>query len=243
MSTLSNLVNAWRSAGKLVLSGTQDPSSVATDAPRGTLFLKTSATATAFIKTDDGLTTNWTDLGAGGGGGGGGTIQVLSSDPVSPAVDEQWFLKQAPNEPTFVTFTIFNGMNAAVDISLPTPSLADLAALWPNETNVQNLAFQVDAPPPGLPVSITTPGAPIVITYDTTVHTVQNIVDALNTYSQGLVGKNWASVNAGTTGGTLFNTAIGGSTGLTNPASTDATNEAMTLKIQGTSKIFTRTLI
>jgi hypothetical protein len=51
-----------------ILTGTQDPTSVATSAGRGSLFLREVAgtSGTMYLKQDDGSSTNWTEVGAGG---------------------------------------------------------------------------------------------------------------------------------------------------------------------------------
>jgi len=70
----STLVKLYRDQLNLndtakVLTGTDDPRSVAKDAPQGSLYLQTGATGgKLFRKLDAGSTTNWTEVGSGAGG-------------------------------------------------------------------------------------------------------------------------------------------------------------------------------
>lgn len=58
-----------------VLTGTDDPTSVAKSAPQGSVYLRTGASGgTAYVKQDSGSSTNWTEL---GGGGTGPRSQVI----------------------------------------------------------------------------------------------------------------------------------------------------------------------
>lgn len=62
-----NYVKALKANLKLletayIVTGTADPSSSATDAPKGSLYLRQGATGAAYVKTDNGSSTNWTLL-------------------------------------------------------------------------------------------------------------------------------------------------------------------------------------
>ena len=65
-----------------ILTGTDDPTSVAKDAPEGSLYLRQGGTGAVYSKDDNGSTTNWTAIG-GGGGGGSSTFLGLSDVPGS----------------------------------------------------------------------------------------------------------------------------------------------------------------
>jgi len=65
-------MDSRRIAQSLFVTGTVDPSAVAVAGFKGSLYLGTDAVAgRVWQKTDDGLSTNWTELGAGGGGSSG----------------------------------------------------------------------------------------------------------------------------------------------------------------------------
>lgn len=55
-----------------ILTGSDDPTSVAKSAPKGSLYLRQtgSGDGSVFVKLDNGSSTNWTQLGSGGGDSG-----------------------------------------------------------------------------------------------------------------------------------------------------------------------------
>lgn len=61
-----------------VMSGTVDPSSTATSANKGSLYLNTS-NGNVYRKTDNGSSTNWTALSSGGGGSAGDITETSFS--------------------------------------------------------------------------------------------------------------------------------------------------------------------
>lgn len=70
-----NFVKTLRAALNLrdaayLLTGTDSPTAVAKNAPKGSLYLRQTASGdgSAFVKLDNGSSTNWLQLGGGGGG-------------------------------------------------------------------------------------------------------------------------------------------------------------------------------
>lgn len=184
-----------------------NPAVTAILADAGTLALR-RGTGEAYIKTDAGETTNWTLLSSSSGVGGG--YPVLGADPGAPVEDQTWTLRQAPNNPT-ATATIVDAMNRVVEIDVPNPTIADLIALGDGEElfTVDWLADMMSSPPS---IDNIAPGA-IQISYDGGTVTVQNVVDALNTYSQAQIGKDIAAVGGDVIGGDNFGASVGGAMG------------------------------
>lgn len=68
-----------------ILTGSVDPSIVATNGPGGSMFMR--STGQLYVKTDSGTSTNWTLLGSGGGGSGTVTsVSVASANGFSGSV-------------------------------------------------------------------------------------------------------------------------------------------------------------
>ena len=59
-----------------ILTGADDPTSVAQDAPEGSLYLRQGGSGAIYSKADNGSTTNWTALGGGGGAVGTADVSV-----------------------------------------------------------------------------------------------------------------------------------------------------------------------
>jgi hypothetical protein len=71
-----------------VLTGSDDPSAVAKNAPRGSLYIRnTGSGGELWQKQDNGSTTNWTNLGAGGGGGGANQVPQFTDEYFIDAVN------------------------------------------------------------------------------------------------------------------------------------------------------------
>lgn len=67
-----------------ILSGTDDPTVVAKDAVKGSIYLRYGGSGgLVYTKQDNGLTTNWTSLSGGGGGGSAYTAHGNSSSPIT----------------------------------------------------------------------------------------------------------------------------------------------------------------
>jgi predicted RecA/RadA family phage recombinase len=166
--------------------------------------------------------------GAGGGGGGGGTaLPVLTTDPVSPADEEQWFLYTAPTNGTSLTD---DGTLDSVAIEWLSPlnhSFADLEALFPGQPATQHPTYNGDIFDAGglSVIDLST------IEYDAATSTIQNVVDAMNTFAFGAVGYNVVQVSTSYGGSPtdLFDSLAGG--GLTYNANSNAIPDQMRLKI------------
>lgn len=67
-----------------ILSGTADPTVTATDAVKGSIYIRYGASGgILYQKQDSGLTTNWTSVSGGGGGSSGYTAHGNVSSPVT----------------------------------------------------------------------------------------------------------------------------------------------------------------
>ena len=163
----------------------------------------------------------------------GGGIPVLLVDPSSPTLNQQWVLRVVEVNPTFATATLGSGgFPSVIEFSIPTPTLSDLQTLggvflttisWTN----------------GAALVVGNNGNDtITIQYEGGVSTVQNVVDALNGASQGLISKNTASVGSDVVGGDSFTDKIGVDSSA--PVATDGALGSYTQKIQGDSVIFTQ---
>ena len=64
---------------QFIRAGTVDPSVIATDASKGTLFIWISGTPKLFQKQDDGLTTSWVEFDSAVGAGANQTLSNLMS--------------------------------------------------------------------------------------------------------------------------------------------------------------------
>ena len=240
MSQQTQANNAAKSA-ILVISGSVDPTAVAVEAVKGTLYVRKD-NGTLYQKQDDGLTVNWVLNNAAGGGGGGGT-PVLAADPGAPALDEQWILRTAPTAPTFITGVIGQivALKDIIDIAVPAPTAADFLALGGGQP-VTQIDVQTGLPvsdPSGIDVMFN--NGLIQIFYDPMAMpvTVQQVVDQINVVSFAAIGKNIAAVGGGVLPGDDMDTQMVGLPELSNIA-TDAVIEAYVLKIQGAGGVFTQ---
>lgn len=67
-----------------ILSGTDDPTVVAKDAVKGSLYIRYGGSGgLLYTKQDSGLTTNWTSISGGGGGGSAYTAHGNSASPIT----------------------------------------------------------------------------------------------------------------------------------------------------------------
>jgi len=62
-----------------ILAGSTSPQSVAVNAPAGSLYLQYGSSGNAYVKMDNGTSTNWSLISTGGGGGGTGAYTVYGS--------------------------------------------------------------------------------------------------------------------------------------------------------------------
>lgn len=97
--TAKNLTGIFKfKDNKRIISGSADPTAVAQDALEGSLYM--SSNGTAYIKNDNGSTTNWSALSTGGGGGGtpgGSNTQVQFNDSGAFGGAAQLFWDKANN--------------------------------------------------------------------------------------------------------------------------------------------------
>lgn len=183
--------------------------------------------------------------------GGGGGLSVVTTDPVSPSLNDTWILRTPASDPTYLRLQDngYGGMSAVygigqpmvpsiIEVIVPTPTLADSLALG-GGVDVVRITW---SGLPGNPLAVglgPNPGQ-VLLDWDTLGSaTVQDIVDELNSYSQAQIGKNWASVGSSVLAGDDFATALS-PTYYQSEAffEDDRTNESAALKLQGDSGIF-----
>ncbi len=196
MTTINSLLKIRRS--------TVDPSATATFGKRGDLLMREANGAVAlYQKQDNGASVNWLLV---GGAGGTGLPVFVASDPIGPAAGDQWLRFDPGTNPTSIAGVINTGaLVPAIDINIPTPTLADV--LW--------MAGQATSfPAPGTPATLLMQGglaeSLVTITggwriiYNAGVSTYNSIITLINTQSMADIGKNIATLNGATPGGDIY---------------------------------------
>ncbi len=166
---------------------------------------------------------------------GGGGIQVLQSAPGSPADEEQWFLEVAAVAPTTISVSIPT-QSPLIDMSVPTPTAQDLLDLG-GGVDWATISWD-DQSQSGISVSNDSQGV-VTVSYEGAVSTNQNIVDAINVYSQAEITKDIAVLAQGAQGGNSFQSDAGQDSSGSNQVFNDGSAASVVLEIFLTPTTFT----
>ena len=182
--------------------------------------------------------------GSGGGGGGGGgdvsTIPILATDPVSPVSGDAWVLQTDFVEPTSVTddgnwFTDGSPAGGAIEFSIPMIQPGEFVDLFGSDATIDASLKVLLSQDDGVSVSqasLATDGtAGLKVTYGE-MSTINDIIAALNVFSQAAITKNVATLNGSYTGTELVTDPSFGSPTQFNITS-DHTPQSAVLKIRG----------
>lgn len=173
-----------------------DPTVTPYKAPAGMIGILPGANPGVWQKQDNGSSTNWAPLSGGGGGGDINNLGVVTVDPPGAVDDNYWLLKADAVVLTSITADI-HPQSLAIEMRMPigqdaNPTVQDLIDLgggvqW-DTINWDN-GFEG-----GISVSNDAQGT-VTLSYEDGVTTAQQAVDALNVYSQNLVGKDIAQLS------------------------------------------------
>jgi hypothetical protein len=137
-----------------------------------------------------------------GGGGAAGFLGVLSANPGTANADDWWFVNQPEQDPTYITADIGTG----VTVNVPNPTLSDLLIMGGGSQDVGSWQAYATGWVDILP-GYNGPGTFIVF-YDEPNTTIQQIIDALNVWSNANLGKSIATLTGGANGGDLFHGSL-----------------------------------
>jgi len=189
-----------------ILTGTADPSSTATDAKRGSLYLRQGTVGAAYVKTDDGLSTNWSTA----TGTSGTNTYVMAN--VSSDIGGGYF--QLVGLPAYVTATA-----AAVTVSVGTA-----------ETLIATLATNI-----GFPNATTIPVGQFFAHYETTKASgPNNYYTYFKVFKRASGGTETLLSTSDSTSQTALNTVVNqNSTALITSAFTVLPTDRLVIKVYG----------
>lgn len=198
----------------MILPDGVDPTVTAVEASKGTVAIDLTNGQT-YQKQDDGASINW-GLFAKSTGASGEWLGRQLADPGGATAGDGWILVESlAVAPTFITTEPPNGTGSPdgttpslVALTVPAPSISDLLGLSFNAGG-SVITIQWNPLAPGNVITINATGGSWLIDYETSV-TVQDMVDAINTFSQARIGKNIASVGGHAAAGADFDTEING---------------------------------
>ncbi len=140
----------------------------------------------------------------GGGGGGAGALEILSSPPGAPEEGQQWVESSPAQDATF----LLGGPSVVNGVEWIDPGAVTVAQMEQLFTNLGSLVYSFAPGSPGQG------GASILaldrIEYQDGVSTNQDMINLINNFTQGIMGKNMVQLAVGALPGDVFSSPAEG---------------------------------